>query len=168
MLSFFQLSLFCLDKEVLKRRTKFIFTAGMTLVDSIDSVLVLYSYSGFPERGWAFFTTKTADVVIEEKAPGQAEKGAHGVVAEAAERETRVKLNVMSTLSIILTLLSILLAFRFVVLRNLKILMSHGKQYFLDHHHEFDRRAMYPLRSGCGSRGWWWTCRVMVEGLGQG
>ncbi|KDQ11070.1 hypothetical protein BOTBODRAFT_190028 [Botryobasidium botryosum FD-172 SS1] len=33
----------------------FLFTAGMTLVDSVDSVLMLYSYSGFPERGLALF-----------------------------------------------------------------------------------------------------------------
>lgn len=32
-----------------------LFTAGMTLVDSIDSCIMLYSYSGFPERGWNLF-----------------------------------------------------------------------------------------------------------------
>jgi len=29
---------------------QFLFTAGMTLVDSLDSILMLYSYAGFPER----------------------------------------------------------------------------------------------------------------------
>jgi len=90
----------------------------MTLVDSVDSVLVLYSYSGFPEKGCALFTTKAA----QEKAPEQDEKHARDAVAdEAAEQETRVKLNVMSTLSIILTLLSILLAFRFVSWINMHV-----------------------------------------------
>lgn len=36
-------------------RPQLLFTAGMTLVDSVDSVLMLYSYSGFPERGFALF-----------------------------------------------------------------------------------------------------------------
>ncbi|CEL62577.1 High-affinity nickel transport protein OS=Cupriavidus necator (strain ATCC 17699 / H16 / DSM 428 / Stanier 337) GN=hoxN PE=1 SV=3 [Rhizoctonia solani AG-1 IB] len=32
-----------------------LFTAGMTLVDSADSVLMLYSYADFPEKGFALF-----------------------------------------------------------------------------------------------------------------
>ncbi|KDQ25603.1 hypothetical protein PLEOSDRAFT_1011620, partial [Pleurotus ostreatus PC15] len=32
-----------------------LFTAGMTLIDSADSILMLYSYSGFPERSWHLF-----------------------------------------------------------------------------------------------------------------
>ncbi|QRV77691.1 high affinity nickel transport protein [Ceratobasidium sp. AG-Ba] len=32
-----------------------LFTAGMTLVDSADSVLMLYAYADFPERGFAIF-----------------------------------------------------------------------------------------------------------------
>ena len=32
-----------------------LFTAGMTLLDSIDSILMLYSYTGFPEQGFRFF-----------------------------------------------------------------------------------------------------------------
>ncbi|KAG8869720.1 hypothetical protein FRC20_000964 [Serendipita sp. 405] len=35
-----------------------LFTSGMTLIDSLDSVLMLYSYSGFPEKGWALFRRK--------------------------------------------------------------------------------------------------------------
>jgi len=33
----------------------FLFTSAMTMVDSADSILMLYSYSGFPERGFALF-----------------------------------------------------------------------------------------------------------------
>ncbi|KZP31862.1 NicO-domain-containing protein [Athelia psychrophila] len=33
----------------------FLFTAGMTLIDSVDSILMLYSYAGFPENSWAIF-----------------------------------------------------------------------------------------------------------------
>ncbi len=29
-----------------------LFTCGMTLVDSIDSIIMLYSYAGFPQQGW--------------------------------------------------------------------------------------------------------------------
>jgi len=32
-----------------------LFTAGMTLIDSLDSILMLYSYAGFPEHSWAIF-----------------------------------------------------------------------------------------------------------------
>lgn len=35
-----------------------LFTAGMTLVDSIDSCVMLYSYAGFPEKGWSLLDKK--------------------------------------------------------------------------------------------------------------
>ncbi|KAF8324757.1 high-affinity nickel-transport protein-domain-containing protein [Cantharellus anzutake] len=37
-----------------------LFTCGMTLVDSIDSIIMLYSYAGFPERGWSLWEEKAA------------------------------------------------------------------------------------------------------------
>lgn len=43
------------ERCVTDLRPQLLFTAGMTLVDSVDSVLMLYSYSGFPERGFALF-----------------------------------------------------------------------------------------------------------------
>ncbi|KAF5369270.1 hypothetical protein D9758_002785 [Tetrapyrgos nigripes] len=107
----------------------FLFTAGMTLVDSLDAVLVLYSYSGFPERGWRIFERRereqlgtneaAADVVEEQTDPcqaGQAEaanenRNSGKDVPENRERIMTVKRNMMSSLSVILTLMSILLAF---------------------------------------------------------
>lgn len=41
----------------------------MTLVDSIDSVLMLYSYSGFPEHSWAIFEKRTVTRVTTESEP---------------------------------------------------------------------------------------------------
>ncbi|KIJ96317.1 hypothetical protein K443DRAFT_134168 [Laccaria amethystina LaAM-08-1] len=70
----------------------FLFTAGMTLVYSADSVLMLYSYSGFPER--SFFEKLAVNV------------------DEGMEQDRRTKFHVMSGLSITLTLMSILVAFR--------------------------------------------------------
>ncbi|CAA7262937.1 unnamed protein product [Cyclocybe aegerita] len=110
-----------------------LFTSGMTLVDSIDSILMLYSYSGFPERSFKLFTLGPSPKVIpppgsdekpaseektiEEEDRKDNEKGdAEPELVEAREdeivtQETRVKMNVMSGLSIVLTLMSILVAF---------------------------------------------------------
>lgn len=148
----------------------FLFTAGMTLVDSADSVLMLYSYSGFPERSFFVFEKRenaVASMLREESRPGledpeqaitgedkqdkaeqplaldsegvqvvevkeatgedlksakikigDPEKLREGeeeklavIVDEGMERDRRLKLNVMSGLSITLTLMSILVAF---------------------------------------------------------
>ena len=133
------------------------FTAGMTLVDSADSILMLYSYAGFPERKWAFFERKEdyvpeydtddgllstqPDLEIEgtlispldtpNKLPTKANSiHSVGVVPagssivqspglhrdkktnEDLKRRLIIKRNTMSGLSIILTLISILVAFR--------------------------------------------------------
>ncbi|KAG5648357.1 hypothetical protein DXG03_004929 [Asterophora parasitica] len=126
-----------------------LFTAGMSLVDSLDSILMLYSYSDFPEHSLALFERIPPRAVEpnREKTADQDEKkhegldaatmpalpsytdGADGAKeipipapAAAAEvdrrvvRDTVVKMNVMSGLSIILTLMSILVAFRCVPL----------------------------------------------------
>lgn len=130
---------------------KLLFTAGMTLVDSVDSILMLYSYSGFPEKSWALFekapeTPPRLDVVPDrdnERVNDQAadvtagptppdsnantkigpeqstslSSGKHGDVEtdlnKQVARDTVVKMNVMSGLSIALTLMSILVAFRY-------------------------------------------------------
>ncbi|KAI0763623.1 high-affinity nickel-transport protein-domain-containing protein [Trametes elegans] len=137
----------------------FLFTVGMTLVDSLDSIVMLYSYAGFPERSFALFerrTLKTGEAktalpittmeaggdptgraVVEElpRAPEtftppvdncqqakdaeKSEKVADVVsVVDADEiglaerrRALRVKQNAMSNLSILLTVMSILVAF---------------------------------------------------------
>lgn len=63
-----------------------LFTAGMTLVDSLDSVLMLYSYAGFPE-GWRAVRVfednpTTSEDVIDSKEKEQ-EKGKAIVIAVA-------------------------------------------------------------------------------------
>ncbi|KAJ6605678.1 high-affinity nickel-transport protein-domain-containing protein [Mycena sp. CBHHK59/15] len=136
-----------------------LFTAGMTLIDSADSILMLYSYSDFPERSWAvIFPSKKFSGVEQEETPGLPETprtpehtgsasfaGDSGLplphravnatihapdehrsknsghLENSAEvdtqsvtrvtRELRVKQNVMSGLSIVLTLMSIFVAF---------------------------------------------------------
>ncbi|KAI0643135.1 NicO-domain-containing protein [Trametes meyenii] len=126
-----------------------LFTVGMTLVDSLDSIVMLYSYAGFPERGFALFeprsrvvlpppatgdTTRDAvapDVVEElprelptaesntdkkEQTLSMAQKTEEVVTLADADgpvspRALRVKDNAMSNLSILLTIMSILVAF---------------------------------------------------------
>ena len=83
----------------------------MTLIDSLDSILMLYSYTGFPERKFALFVKR-------------GESGNSGMPGETHEPDLdedrpekinmRVKMNTMSGLSIILTLMSILVAFGYV------------------------------------------------------
>ncbi|KAI0366880.1 NicO-domain-containing protein [Pilatotrama ljubarskyi] len=139
-----------------------LFTVGMTLVDSIDSIVMLYSYAGFPERSFALFesrhstgtlprtttplndlnpTSSSATAGVEELPrnaprvgmgdeltqdqddPSKVSKAPYVVsVAEDAQADTkagenarrralRVKHNAMSNLSILLTIMSILVAF---------------------------------------------------------
>jgi high-affinity nickel-transport protein len=115
----------------------------MTLVDSADSILMLYSYSGFPERSFIIFSPKpeckapvtnilppvgTDDPSAKDKGD-DLEVNISGEIPHEEQKEhldtlpsedpngqlarnTRVKMNVMSGLSIILTLMSILVAFR--------------------------------------------------------
>ncbi|KAG5733763.1 Hydrogenase nickel incorporation protein hupN, partial [Termitomyces sp. T112] len=124
-----------------------LFTAGMTLVDSADSILMLYSYIGFPKRGWVFIEKKSTIQEDEDISPKIQDKAAdsealaevpriHSAKVEETEvpmsmtsiapvctysvprsgdgkisRDREVKMNVMSGLSIILTIMSILVAF---------------------------------------------------------
>ncbi|KIK57282.1 hypothetical protein GYMLUDRAFT_204164 [Collybiopsis luxurians FD-317 M1] len=80
----------------------FLFTAGMTLIDSVDSILMLYSYTGFPEHSFSLFERKTESI-----SSGQQDLESKVRMA----RSTRVKRNAISGLSILLTLMSILVAF---------------------------------------------------------
>ncbi|KAL1718807.1 high-affinity nickel-transport protein-domain-containing protein [Schizophyllum commune] len=125
-----------------------LFTAGMTFIDSLDSILMLYSYSGFPEHSWKLLESRNeqpqstpiasvrsdsplqggsapydadADPVKSSKSSaklGNDEPDAVDTVSivdsiayERKMRAMRVKANMMSGLSIILTLMSILVAF---------------------------------------------------------
>lgn len=129
-----------------------LFTVGMTLVDSIDSIIMLYSYAGFPERGFALFEPRTrapsspqtrtpleqgpdaskgqaidvaevdrADVDIKDPLERDPEKAGTVDAVDARadinepvhQRTLRVKHNAVSNLSILLTLMSIMVAFRY-------------------------------------------------------
>jgi len=133
--------------------SKLLFTAGMTLVDSADSILMLYSYSGFPERSFIIFSPKpeckapvtdlppvgTDDPPAKDK--GDLEVNISGAIPHEENKEdpdtlpsedpngqlarnTRVKMNVMSGLSIVLTLMSILVAFRLELPGSLSLFFS--------------------------------------------
>ncbi|TCD62989.1 hypothetical protein EIP91_006148 [Steccherinum ochraceum] len=141
-----------------------LFTAGMTLIDSVDSILMLYSYAGFPDRSFAIFEPRKAPLpsptpdtpnplespipspvtslpvlaatqplptglieadddefegpaspkpsavkVKDPKDPAQVML--QPVEDEQVKRDLRVKRNAMSGLSVLLTLMSILVAF---------------------------------------------------------
>jgi len=108
-----------------------LFTAGMTLIDSLDSILMLYSYAGFPEHTWAIFEggasveeprrRATGDTIrgrgasrlLWRRWPDYATKSKHGANAreDKVVRDLQVTRNTMSGLSIILTLMSIIVAF---------------------------------------------------------
>ncbi|KAM5533590.1 hypothetical protein V8D89_012703 [Ganoderma adspersum] len=130
-----------------------LFTVGMTLIDSLDSIIMLYSYAGFPERTFAIFerpnatrgssarSSDSSQAALEPNAASSAgvdlearsepasdpatkttskAKSAGAVVVTAGEdgddapeyRTTlHVKRNAMSNLSIVLTTMSIVVAF---------------------------------------------------------
>ncbi len=146
-----------------------LFTAGMTLLDSIDSILMLYSYTGFAEHRFQLFEPIWENDEPDRKSNAYEEaagtnvsvaqlrrsQGSHGnemelclpgaapgeqpeqsgssqgnkerpvevLVEDAdakirdirkeAQRELIVKRNMMSGLSILLTLMSIVVAFRY-------------------------------------------------------
>ncbi|KJA23125.1 hypothetical protein HYPSUDRAFT_66594 [Hypholoma sublateritium FD-334 SS-4] len=121
----------------------FLFTAGMTLIDSADSVLMLHSYAGAPLWPIQFFSwqplqsnsndfgddaetsgidkvTKACDIeknipqppsfaLYDNKPKGPAEPDEK--MNETIPRDSERKLSVMSGLNVLLTLLSILVAF---------------------------------------------------------
>jgi high-affinity nickel-transport protein len=105
----------------------------MTLVDSFDSILMLYSYAGLfenPSR-WKIFEAKQSQIeaVQKEEDPTQEKevkvgektdleenpgRPATSAIQEQLETKTTAKMNVMSGLSIVLTLMSIVVAFAYV------------------------------------------------------
>lgn len=106
-----------------------LFTSGMTLVDSLNSVMMLYSYSGFTEHSWKIFerTTPANEVEDGERITHSARQHAGTSViagvstgAEEGDKDVarekdlvaRTKRHTLSNLSILLTSMSILLAFR--------------------------------------------------------
>jgi high-affinity nickel-transport protein len=146
-----------------------LFTAGMTLLDSIDSILMLYSYTGFAEHRFQLFEpvlendardhkisvyreaaatsvsparlprsggshenetepcplsaalseqsglNESSQGIMEQPAEVQSEDTDAKIrdIRKEAQRELIVKRNMMSGLSILLTLMSIVVAFRY-------------------------------------------------------
>lgn len=106
----------------------------MTLVDSLDSILMLYSYTGFAGHSWRIFEPNSSPPVLANEAvivtdqSGDAvetesktmnntghDNNGNGTGREREDRIAQVKQSAMSKLSIVLTTLSILLAFRSVI-----------------------------------------------------
>lgn len=136
----------------------------MTLIDSVDSIIMLYSYAGFPDRSFALFEKRVSQDSLDSKlypeptlgrvsskapskssqlgdqevlssavicegispSPGMDNKSEKignieevELAADDADSERarllRVKRNAMSSLSILLTLMSILVAFTYVL-----------------------------------------------------
>jgi len=121
----------------------------MTLIDSLDSIIMLYSYAGFPERGWKLIRHKrpkgkrrlplvqndqeaeaifevpqevdsgasSKKSVIDQQGSGSVTAGANVALDvdneddEDQRRKRVLKDNAMSGLSIVLTMISIILAF---------------------------------------------------------
>lgn len=143
-----------------------LFTAGMTFVDSVDSVLVLYSYSGFPEEKWAIFrqtgtseeANRQPNPIIAEKtegpsnneiSSGDVEKGTDMQPTEhnqVQQNQDIVKRNVMSGLSIILTLMSILVAFSISLITIMNLIGEECSQC----------REAAEAKDGGGLAGRWW------------
>ncbi|KAH9969521.1 high-affinity nickel-transport protein-domain-containing protein [Russula dissimulans] len=194
-----------------------LFTAGMTLLDSIDSILMLYSYTGFPELRFRLF-----EGVDENDAPEPFQEAAATSVSAAqvprspigdpsgccpstgappvlgqqseqsgsssdgnkkqpvdvlvedtnarirdirrrAQRELTVKRNMMSGLSIVLTLMSIIVAFRCAhvpltprsretFLRSTLRIVMLVLQHIVDHDHGIDWGEVRQMPRGRGER----------------
>ncbi|KZT34588.1 NicO-domain-containing protein [Sistotremastrum suecicum HHB10207 ss-3] len=111
-----------------------LFTAGMSLVDSTDSILMLYSYAGFPEPGWNLLEKPSEDPTSLPQASANSQDTTAALVVPAhtitdapmtneasdassvedkneRRRSINVKRHTMSDLSVFLTLVSILVAF---------------------------------------------------------
>lgn len=144
----------------------FLFTAGMTLIDSLDSILVLYSYAGFPEHSLRIFeygasehsTTEQPIQLpaspVEEIEPGLlsptgTETPLNVKALEKEDRtarDMRVKMNMMSGLSIILTLMSILVAFSISLITIMGLIGENCKKC----------KEAAEAEDGGGLAGRWW------------
>ncbi|KAH6911395.1 NicO-domain-containing protein [Coprinopsis sp. MPI-PUGE-AT-0042] len=144
-----------------------LFTAGMTLLDSVDSIIMLYSYTAFPEHSWRLFERKPQTPNIEGPPQAALEVGdtktsekveAADVEKVAIEAGTvnqenpnsavviRAKTNVMSSLSIALTILSILLAFTIALITIISLIGENCSQCV----------AAAESEDGGGLAGSWW------------
>ncbi|KAF5348543.1 hypothetical protein D9756_009585 [Leucocoprinus leucothites] len=145
-----------------------LFTAGMSLVDSLDSILMLYSYAGLLEGRfrWRIFEPRTPPEEIQqatespqnvdpekldvekdqEKHLPQESQAADPAKADRVVNETKAKMNVMSGLSIVLTLMSILVAFAISLITIMGLIGDHCSQCI----------AAAEAEDGGGLAGAWW------------
>jgi high-affinity nickel-transport protein len=107
----------------------------MTMVDSLDSIIMLYSYTDFADRGFKIMhgpdqpqiqpSDEAPVTVTDEKTEEPANTNNTNItISEAPQPEEstlpmlnvseKVKQRTMSHLSIVLTIMSILLAYRYV------------------------------------------------------
>jgi len=138
----------------------------MTLVDSLDSILMLYSYAGLLENPsrWRIIERKEMLAESEEKEANRQTRSqpeekvdAHDpektsgelqaqVPEERIETETKAKMNVMSGLSIVLTLMSIMVAFAISLITIMSLIGAHCSQC----------TAAVEAEDGGGLAGAWW------------
>ncbi|KAG8997942.1 hypothetical protein FRB90_012405 [Tulasnella sp. 427] len=167
-----------------------LFTAGMTLVDSLDSILMLYSYAGVTERGLSLFRrvypsehrdrgskppsprTGSAESIPSRHSPSSIQQAVitqegdddasvkakqdikdpdlEDVVEDEREEDirkaARLKENTMSKLSIILTLLSILVAFSISLITIMGLIGDNCRKC----------REAAEAEDGGGLAGRWW------------
>lgn len=153
-----------------------LFTAGMSLIDSLDSVLMVYSYSDFCEHSLALFRRvdpspnagtleplPAADPPAAEKPDDEKKGEAPGKEADAlpisvssteaaqqantdTDRLLELKHNTMSNLSIILTLMSILVAFSISLITTMGLIGDNCAKC----------RAAAEAADGGGLAGSWW------------
>ncbi|EIN12727.1 hypothetical protein PUNSTDRAFT_60012 [Punctularia strigosozonata HHB-11173 SS5] len=171
-----------------------LFTAGMSLIDSLDSILMLYSYTGFPERSWTIFARDRSqsqmngdleskmmhvrqidERVVPEEAtlpsperdqapPSIREEGRElpledyksevkDIPGDEGEnmvqrRNTVIQQTTMSNLSLILTLMSIIVAFSVSIITIMALIGENCRSC---------RKAAHDPHSGDLAGRWWRT-----------
>ena len=134
--------------ELLLLLLQLLFTAGMTLVDSADSVLVLYSYAGLPSTPSWSLVTRTKP---EENVGIHADRKDDVSPTQTIPHD-QVKMNAMSTLSITLTFMSILVAFSISLITIMGLIGERCSQC----------AAAANAEDGGGLAGSWWRAWARV------
>lgn len=141
----------------------------MTLIDSLDSILMLYSYTGFPEQKFALFVRRQNFRLLGS--PGETSPTERELDIDEDRPEKinmRVKMNAMSGLSIILTLMSILVAFRCAFSSDVTDSSLPDLQHRLDYNHGSHRRRVRTLQGSGARRRQSFSGGKVVERLGTG
>jgi len=128
----------------------------MTLVDSADSILVLYSYAGLPSTpSWSLFTTEenVGNQTIDSTDADRKDDDASPLQTVPLDTQAEVKTNAMSMLSIILTLMSILVAFSISLITIMGLIGERCAQC----------AAAANAEDGGGLAGSWWRAWARVR-----